>query len=54
MKITSFQDTETLYIEFRAASVAETRGLDENTLLGSCYKISIYDGFFRSCFWPIA
>ena len=33
MKITYFQDTDTLYIEFRAGSVAETRDRDENTLL---------------------
>lgn len=33
MKITYFQDTDTLHIEFRAADVAETRDLDENTLL---------------------
>ena len=33
MKITYFQDTDTLYIEFRVGSVAETRDLDENTLL---------------------
>ena len=33
MKITYFQDTDTLYIELRAAGVAETRDLDENTLL---------------------
>lgn len=33
MKIKYFQDTDTLYIEFRAAIVAETRDLDENTLL---------------------
>jgi uncharacterized protein YuzE len=34
MKIKYFTDTDTLYIEFRAASVvAETRDLDENTLL---------------------
>ncbi|NWG30228.1 MAG: DUF2283 domain-containing protein [Rhodocyclaceae bacterium] len=33
MKIRYFQDTDTLYIEFRAAEVAETRDLDENTLL---------------------
>lgn len=33
MKITYLQDTDTLYIEFRAGSVAETRDLDENTLL---------------------
>jgi uncharacterized protein YuzE len=33
MKIKYFQDTDTLYIEFRPAKVAETRDLDEDTLL---------------------
>ncbi len=33
MKIKYFQDTDTLHIEFRAAEVAETKDLDENTLL---------------------
>ena len=33
MKIKYFQDTDTLYIEFREAQVAETKDLDENTLL---------------------
>ena len=33
MKIEYFQDTDTLYIEFREAEVAETRDLDEDTLL---------------------
>jgi uncharacterized protein YuzE len=33
MKIQYFQDTDTLHIEFRVAEVAETRDLDENTLL---------------------
>lgn len=33
MKIKYFQDTDTLYIELRATEVAETRDLDENTLL---------------------
>jgi uncharacterized protein YuzE len=33
MKIQYFQDTDTLYIEFKATPVAETRDLDENTLL---------------------
>lgn len=33
MKIQYFQDTDTLYIEFRPAEVTETRDLDENTLL---------------------
>jgi len=33
MKITYFQETDTLYIEFKAAEVAETKDLDENTIL---------------------
>ena len=33
MKIQYFQDTDTLHIEFKADAVAETRDLDENTLL---------------------
>jgi len=33
MKIRYFADTDTLLIEFREAPVAETRDLDENTLL---------------------
>ncbi len=33
MKIKYFEETDTLYIEFKAAPVAETRDLDENTLL---------------------
>ena len=33
MKIKYFKDTDTLYIEFRPAEVAETKDLDENTLL---------------------
>lgn len=33
MKLQYFQDTDTLYIELRPAAVAETRDLDENTLL---------------------
>lgn len=33
MKIKYFQDTDSLYIEFRTADVAETKDLDENTLL---------------------
>ena len=33
MKIQYFQDTDTLYIEFKPTPVAETRDLDENTLL---------------------
>ena len=33
MKVKYFADTDTLYIEFRALAVAETRDLDENTQL---------------------
>lgn len=33
MKIKYFQDTDTLYIEFKTGPVTETRDLDENTLL---------------------
>lgn len=33
MKIRYFQETDTLDIEFRTAEVAETKDLDENTLL---------------------
>ena len=33
MKIKYFQDTDTLYIEFRSVGVAETKDIDDNTLL---------------------
>jgi uncharacterized protein YuzE len=33
VKIRYFQDSDTLYIEFRRAEVAETRDLDEDTVL---------------------
>jgi uncharacterized protein YuzE len=33
MKIKYFEDTDTLYIEFRSTRVAETKDLDENTVL---------------------
>lgn len=33
MNIKYFQDTDTLYIEFRRGEISETRDLDENTLL---------------------
>lgn len=33
MNIKYFQDTDTLYIEFRKGDIAETRDLDESTLL---------------------
>ena len=33
MKIKYFQDTDTLYIEFKAGTIKESRDLDENTVL---------------------
>jgi uncharacterized protein YuzE len=33
MRIRYFSSTDTLFIEFRDAAVAETRDLDENTVL---------------------
>jgi uncharacterized protein YuzE len=33
MKIKYFQDTDTLYIEFREAEVAESKDFDENTII---------------------
>ena len=33
MKICYFEDTDTLYIEYKAADTEETKELDENTLL---------------------
>ncbi len=33
MKIKYFADTDTLYIEFKPGDIAETRDLEENTLL---------------------
>ena len=33
MKIKYFQDTDTLYIEFKPGPVSESRDLDENTML---------------------
>ncbi len=33
MKIKYFQSTDTLHIELRAATIIETNGVDENTLL---------------------
>ena len=33
MKIKYFQDTDTLYIEFKQGPISETIDLDENTLL---------------------
>ena len=33
MKIQYFHDTDTLYIEFNAQRITETRDLDDNTVL---------------------
>ena len=33
MKLKYFQDTDTLYIEFKNSNIVEMRDLDENTLL---------------------
>ena len=33
MKVQYFEDTDTLYIEFKSQQIAQTRDLDENTLL---------------------
>ncbi len=33
MKVKYFEDTDTLYIEFRSREISETKGLDENTVL---------------------
>jgi uncharacterized protein YuzE len=33
MKLRYFEDTDTLYIEFRGGDIVETRDLDENTVL---------------------
>ena len=33
MKMSYFDDTDTLYIEFSESDIAETKDLDENTLL---------------------
>jgi uncharacterized protein YuzE len=33
MKVRYYSDTDTLYIEFREGPIAETRDLDENTLV---------------------
>lgn len=33
MKVKYFRDTDTLYIEFRAERIVDTRDLDENTVM---------------------
>lgn len=42
MKVKYFSETDTLYIEFRAGGIVETRDLDENTQLD-------FDGQGRIC-----
>ncbi|HEV8613390.1 MAG TPA: DUF2283 domain-containing protein [Gemmatimonadales bacterium] len=46
MKVKYFQDTDTLYIEFRSGGIVETKDLDENTQLdvdaeGRIYALTI-------------
>lgn len=33
MKVSYFEDTDTLYIEFRGGDIVESKDLDENTIL---------------------
>jgi len=33
VKVKYFQETDTLYVEFRAEGITESRDLDENTLI---------------------
>jgi uncharacterized protein YuzE len=33
MKVKYFEDTDTLYIEFRDTTISQTKDLDENTVL---------------------
>jgi len=33
VRVQYFEDTDTLYIEFRESEISETRDLDENTLM---------------------
>ena len=33
MKVSYFDDTDTLYIEFKAGDITESKDLDENTIL---------------------
>lgn len=33
MKVQYFADTDTLYIEFKAGDIAESKDLDENTIM---------------------
>ena len=54
MKVRYFADTDTMLIEFRDAAVAETRDLDENTLLdldnaGNVCSLTIEHAKERNC-----
>lgn len=33
MKMSYFEDTDTLYIEFKAVEISESRDLDDNTIM---------------------
>ncbi|HBA64848.1 MAG: hypothetical protein CVV06_07765 [Gammaproteobacteria bacterium HGW-Gammaproteobacteria-10] len=33
MKVSYFEDTDTLYIEFRSSGIVESKDLDENTII---------------------
>ena len=53
MKIRYFEDTDTLHIELKAGAVAESRDLDENTLVevdeqGQMLAITIEDAQARA------
>ena len=53
MKIKYFRDTDTLYIEFKAAQVGETRDLDEDTQIdvdteGNICAITVEHASFRA------
>ena len=54
MRIRYFEDTDTLLIEFKDAPVAETRDLDENTVLdmdaqGNVCAITVEHASQRAC-----
>lgn len=53
MKVKYFKDTDTLYIEFQSEGVAESRDLDENTILdldkdGNVCAITFEHASFRT------
>ena len=41
MRVSYFEETDTLYIEFRDSGIAESRDLDENTILDMDAKGSV-------------